>query len=104
MDPAVESALISAAVTVVGVGGTVLVAIVGFKNSRSTSQAAIDAARETNKATIDAAHADVQRTVDITREGQIADLYSRAVEQLGSEKLDVRIGGIYALASIVQAP
>ncbi|MEU9133154.1 pentapeptide repeat-containing protein [Kitasatospora sp. NPDC048540] len=32
-----------------------------------------------------------------TREGHITDRFSRAVDQLGSDKLDVRIGGIYAL-------
>ncbi len=113
MDPVVESALISATATLVSVGGTVIVAIAGFRNSRSTNQATIDAAkaatdrtvdaaRDTNRATIDAAHADVLRTVDTTREGQIADLYSRAIEQLGSDKLDVRIGGIYALERVAR--
>ncbi|MGC5010331.1 pentapeptide repeat-containing protein [Streptosporangium sp. DT93] len=37
------------------------------------------------------------RTLDATRDGQIADRYTRAVEQLGSPKIDVRLGGIYAL-------
>lgn len=32
-----------------------------------------------------------------TREGQVTDRFSRAVDQLGSDKLDVRIGGLYAL-------
>ncbi|MFF9751267.1 pentapeptide repeat-containing protein [Streptomyces sp. NPDC014344] len=32
-----------------------------------------------------------------TREGHVTDRFSRAVDQLGSDKLDVRIGGIYAL-------
>ncbi|WP_445528845.1 hypothetical protein [Streptomyces cyslabdanicus] len=32
-----------------------------------------------------------------TREGHVTDRFSRAVEQLGGDKLDVRIGGIYAL-------
>ncbi|MFE9449958.1 pentapeptide repeat-containing protein [Streptomyces sp. NPDC006739] len=32
-----------------------------------------------------------------TREGHVTDRFSRAVEQLGADKLDVRIGGIYAL-------
>jgi Pentapeptide repeats (8 copies) len=40
--------------------------------------------------------------VDTAREGQIADLYSRAIEQLGSDKIDVRIGGIYALERVVR--
>ena len=108
MDPTVESALISAAATLVGVGGTVAVAIVGFRNSRSTNQATIEAAKatnaetvrtalETNEKTIQAAHADVRHTLDTTRDGQIADRYTKAVEQLGSTTVDVTIGGIYAL-------
>jgi hypothetical protein len=111
MVPLVESALISAAATLVGVGGTAAVAIVGFRNSRSTNQTTIDAAkaatdktvdavRDTNKATIDAAHADLRHTLDATREGQITDRYTKAIEQLGSDKLDVRIGGIYALERV----
>lgn len=100
MDPVVESALIAAAATAVGVGGTVVVAIVGFRSSRSTNRDTIAAAHASNQATIKAAHADVRHTLDTTREGQIADLYSRAIEQLGSDKLDVRIGGIYALERV----
>ncbi|MFI6151440.1 pentapeptide repeat-containing protein [Kitasatospora sp. NPDC051170] len=38
-----------------------------------------------------------QEGLNATREGQVTDRFSRAVEQLGSEKLDVRIGGIHAL-------
>ncbi|MFB6708109.1 pentapeptide repeat-containing protein [Streptomyces sp. NPDC056333] len=38
-----------------------------------------------------------QDGLNATREGQVTDRFSRAVEQLGSDKLDVRIGGIYAL-------
>jgi hypothetical protein len=113
MDPVVESALISAAATLVGVGGTVAVAIVGFRTSRSTNQATIDAARatagktieaarDTNKATIDAAHADVRRTLDTTREGQITERFTRAIDQLGHAHLDVRLGGIYALERIAR--
>ena len=56
MDPVVESALISGAATLVGVGGIVAVAIVGFRTSRSTNQATIDAAKATTDKTIEAAH------------------------------------------------
>lgn len=38
-----------------------------------------------------------QDGLNATREGQVTDRFSRAVEQLGSDKLDVRIGGLYAL-------
>jgi uncharacterized protein YjbI with pentapeptide repeats len=112
MDPLVESALISAAATLVGVGGTVAVAIAGFRLSRSTNQATInaarattaktiEAARDTNTATIDAAHADVRRTLEATREGQITERFTRAIDQLGHARLDVLLGGIYALERIM---
>lgn len=89
MNPAVESALIAAAATIVGVGGTVIVAVAAARN-----------ARRTNQATIDAAHVDAQLTLDAARETQLADRYSRALEQVGSASPDVRIGGIYALEAI----
>jgi hypothetical protein len=42
------------------------------------------------------------RQVRTTREGQITDRYTRAVDQLGSQHLDVRLGGIYALERIAR--
>jgi uncharacterized protein YjbI with pentapeptide repeats len=42
------------------------------------------------------------RTFHLSREGQVTDRYTKAVEQLGSDKLDVRIGGIYALERIAR--
>ncbi|ORT53697.1 pentapeptide repeat-containing protein [Streptomyces sp. CB03238] len=38
-----------------------------------------------------------QEGLNATREGHVTDRFSRAVDQLGSDKLDVRIGGIHAL-------
>jgi hypothetical protein len=38
----------------------------------------------------------------LSREGQVTDRYTRAIEQLGSDKLEVRIGGIYALERIAR--
>ena len=35
-------------------------------------------------------------------QGQVTDRYTKAIEQLGSDKLDVRIGGIYALERIAR--
>jgi uncharacterized protein YjbI with pentapeptide repeats len=43
-----------------------------------------------------------QRTFELTEQGQVTDRYTRAIEQLGSEMLDVRIGGIYALERIAR--
>ncbi len=35
-----------------------------------------------------------RRTHELTEQGQVTDRYTKAIEQLGSEKLDVRVGGI----------
>jgi hypothetical protein len=42
------------------------------------------------------------RQLVTSREGQITERYTRAIEQLGSEQLDVRLGGIYALERIAR--
>ena len=43
-----------------------------------------------------------RRTYELTEQGQVTDRYTKAVEQLGSDKIDVRIGGIYALERIAR--
>ena len=40
------------------------------------------------------------RTYRLTEQGHITDRYTKAIEQLGSDKLDLRLGGIYALERI----
>jgi membrane protein implicated in regulation of membrane protease activity len=40
------------------------------------------------------------RTYRLTQQGQITERYAKAIEQLGSDKLDVRLGGIYGLERI----
>ena len=42
------------------------------------------------------------RNLAIYREGQVTDRYTKAIEQLGSDKLDVRIGGIYSLERVAR--
>jgi hypothetical protein len=43
-----------------------------------------------------------RRTLEVTEQGQVTDRYTRAIEQLGSTAVDVRIGGIYALERIAR--
>jgi hypothetical protein len=42
------------------------------------------------------------RTFQLTERGQVIDRYSKAIEQLGSNTLDVRLGGIFALEQITK--
>jgi len=41
-----------------------------------------------------------RRAFDLAEQGQVTDRYTRAIEQLGSDTIDVTIGGIYALERI----
>jgi hypothetical protein len=43
-----------------------------------------------------------RRTFELTEQGQVTDRYTKAIEQLGSDKLDVRIGGVYALERVAR--
>jgi len=40
------------------------------------------------------------RTFELTEQGQLTDRYTKAIAQLGDDKLDIRLGGIYALERI----
>jgi uncharacterized protein YjbI with pentapeptide repeats len=42
------------------------------------------------------------RTLQVNREGQITERFTRAIDQLGSRELDIRLGGIYALERIAK--
>ena len=100
-NPSVESAYISGVATLLGVGATAAVAIAALWWSYSTNRATLNAAKEnTYNETVTAARETNQATIEAAREAQFPDRYSTAIEQLGSSKLDVRIGGIYALEGI----
>ena len=43
-----------------------------------------------------------RRTHELTEQGQITDRFTKAIEQIGSDKLDIHIGGIYALERIAR--
>ena len=43
-----------------------------------------------------------QQTFKLAEQGQVTDRFTKAIEQLGHEKPDVRIGGIYALERIAR--
>jgi hypothetical protein len=42
------------------------------------------------------------RQVRVAREGQVTERFTRAIDQIGHESLDVRLGGIYALERITR--
>ena len=42
------------------------------------------------------------RTFPLSRQGQVTERYANAIEQLGEDKLDVRLGGIYSLERVAR--
>jgi Pentapeptide repeats (8 copies) len=66
--------------------------------SKRKSDQQIALAREQMKQTHDAA----QHELHLTREAQITERFTRAIDQLGSTSLDVRLGGIYGLERIAR--
>lgn len=42
------------------------------------------------------------RQVQVNREGQVTERFTRAVDQVGGDNVDVRIGGIYALERVAK--
>ena len=55
-----------------------------------------------NRQSAERASESAARTYELEREGQITERFTRAIDQLGNEKLDVRLGGIYALERIAK--
>ena len=53
--------------------------------------------QEHNQKNTQAQLENAQEELRLTRQGQITERFTRAIDQLGSEKLEIRIGGIYAL-------
>lgn len=43
-----------------------------------------------------------QENLKVSQESQITERFTRAIEQLGSEKIEIRLGGIYALERIAK--
>lgn len=43
-----------------------------------------------------------QETLRLAQEGKITERFSKAIEQLGSDKLEIRLGGIYSLERIAR--
>jgi uncharacterized protein YjbI with pentapeptide repeats len=44
----------------------------------------------------------LERQVEVAQEEQVTERFTRAIEQLGSEKMEIRLGGIYALERIAK--
>jgi len=77
-----------------GAGVFAVGALIFTARNFALSRGALDETRRTVELT--------RHTVELTEQGQVTDRYTKAIEQLGSDRLDVRIGGIYAMERIAR--
>ena len=73
----------------VGTGLAALVAVYYTAHNADTARKTLAHGEESSR-----------RTAELTEQGQVTERYTKAIEQLGSDKLDIRIGGIYALERV----
>jgi uncharacterized protein YjbI with pentapeptide repeats len=57
---------------------------------------------EQNQKATQAQLQNAQEELRLTRQGQITERFTRAIDQLGNESLEIRLGGIYALERIAR--
>jgi hypothetical protein len=74
--------------------------LTGEQRAKATSDARTALLQAVGGLLLAAGAAATWRQVRISREGQVTERFTRAVDQLGSEHLDVRLGGLYALERI----
>ncbi len=78
---------------------------VGYLNLRHSRRAHADTLIANRKGLDDTLLANrnaLEQTLAVTQRGQVTDRFTKAIEQLGNEKVDVRLGGVYALEQIAR--
>jgi uncharacterized protein YjbI with pentapeptide repeats len=76
--------------------------LIGEQRAKATSDARTALLQAVGGLLLAAGALATWRQVRISREGQVTERFTRAVEQLGSEHLDVRLGALYALERIAR--
>jgi Pentapeptide repeats (8 copies) len=102
MSPELVAAIIAASVSLLTLIGSVATQIYGIRKTSNDTEKTLKDQREQLDKTLKEQSKQLDKTIAEQREGQVTDRYAKAVEQLGSDTLDVRIGGIYALERIAR--
>jgi uncharacterized protein YjbI with pentapeptide repeats len=90
----------------VGVLLAALAGLAGLYFTRENTEKQLRQARESTRDQLGLARKSQERTQRLTEQGQITDRFTRAIEQLGAmdddgnPRLEIRLGGIYALERI----
>ena len=112
MNPQVEAAVIAGIVSLISLGGTVAVAVFGFRTTKTVTEKAVQAGHEDTRETLteqrkqlDKTFAEQREQLDSTLAEQhirtLNERFATAAEKLGGDKPPaVRLAGVYAMAGL----
>lgn len=81
-------------------GLAALVAVYYTARNADTARRTLQHSEESARRALEHSQETARRTAELTEQGQVTERYTKAIEQLGSDKIGIRIGGIYALERI----
>jgi hypothetical protein len=89
-------------VITIATGILAIVAVYYTARNAHTARRTLEHSEQSARRTLEHSQESARRTAELTEQGQVTERYTKAIEQLGSDKLDIRIGGIYALERIAR--
>ena len=101
MNPQVDAALIAGVVSLISLGGTVVVAIRGSRATEHATKMTIEAGAENTAQTLHVQREQLERTLAEQHVRTLNERFATAAEKLGSDKpAAVRLAGVYAMAGL----
>jgi hypothetical protein len=101
MNPQVQAAIIAGIVSLISLGGTVVVALRGFHASVKAAEMAAQEAHKDTADTLAAQRIQLDRTLEEQHVRTLNERFATAADQLGTDKPpSVRLAGIYAMAGL----
>lgn len=101
MNPQVEAALIAGIVSLISLGGTVVVALRGFHATTDATEKTVKAGHEDTRSTLAEQREQLDRTLGEQHVRTLNDRFATAADKLGIDKpAAVRLAGVYAMAKL----
>lgn len=100
MNPQIEAALIAGGVSLISLGGTVVVALRGFHATMQATRLSADQSHRDTSETLAAQRELLDSTLAEQRFRTLNERFATAAEQLGSDKPAIRLAGVHAMAGL----
>jgi hypothetical protein len=101
MNPQVEAAVIAGIVSLISVGGTAFVAVLGFRTTKSVTENTVRAGHEDTGETLKEQREQLDKTLEEQHLRTLNERFATAAEKLGGDKPPaVRLAEVYAMAGL----